>query len=130
MSERSAPVSLNEREKFMDALRGFAILGIFIANLIGLTLYNPTDTTKGWHFPELDKQMLFLQHVFIEGKFYSIFSLLFGWGLALQIKRTQGLAGNNSVGPVIIRRLFFMFLIGLIHVAIIWNGDIIAFYAL
>jgi uncharacterized protein len=74
--------------------------------------------------------MLFLQHLFIEGKFYSIFSLLFGWGLALQIKRTQRLAGNNSVSPVIIRRLFFMFLIGLIHVAIIWNGDIIAFYAL
>ena len=129
MTTRSVPVGLNEREHFMDALRGFAILGIFVANLSGLSFYDPNDTTSGWHFPELDKQMLFLQHVFIEGKFYSIFSLLFGWGLALQIKRTQASSGD-SVSPIIFRRLFFMLLIGLVHVAVIWNGDIITLYAL
>lgn len=129
MTAQHSPVSLNEREQFMDALRGFAILGIFIANLIGLSLYNPGDTTKGWHFGELDEHMLFLQHVFIEGKFYSIFSLLFGWGLALQIKRTQADSLGN-VHPVILRRLSFMFIIGLVHLAVIWNGDIITLYAL
>lgn len=123
------PVSLNQREEFMDALRGFAILGIFIANLIGLSIYNSNDTSKGFHFGELDKQMMFLQHVFIEGKFYSIFSLLFGWGLALQIKRTAA-STDTTISPIILRRLLFMFLIGLIHLAVIWNGDIIAFYAL
>lgn len=60
MIERPVPVKLNEREQFMDALRGFAILGIFIANLPGLCLYNPGDTARGWHFGELDKQMIFL----------------------------------------------------------------------
>jgi uncharacterized protein len=124
----ASPISLNEREKFMDALRGFAILGIFIANLIGLSLYNAGDTTKGFHFGEWDEHMMFLQHMFIEGKFYSIFSLLFGWGLALQVKRSS--IGTGKVSPLIIRRLLFMFLIGVIHVAVIWNGDIIALYAL
>jgi uncharacterized protein len=81
MTERHLPVSLKEREQFMDALRGYAILGIFIVNLSGLSLYNPSDTSKGWHFAEFDERMLFLQHLFLEGKFYSIFSLPFGWGL-------------------------------------------------
>jgi uncharacterized protein len=130
MTERPVPVDLSEREQFMDALRGFAILGIFIANLIGLSLYNPDNTTIGWHFGELDKKMLFVQHLFLEGKFYSIFSLLFGWGLALQIKRTQTDTTSLRPPPIIIRRLVFMFLIGLIHLAVIWNGDIITLYAL
>src|SRR5688572_32783383 len=123
MTERPVPVDLSEREQFMDALRGFAILGIFIVNLIGLCVYNPDNTTVGWHFAGLDKEMLFLQHLFLEGKFYSIFSLLFGWGLALQIKRTQTDKDRFRVHPIIIRRLLFMFLIGLIHIAVIWNGD-------
>jgi len=130
MTDRPVPVNLGEREQFMDALRGFAILGIFIVNLSGLCVYNPGDTSVGWHFPELDKKMLFLHHVFLEGKFYSIFSLLFGWGLALQIKRTNTASGGFGIHPVIIRRLLFMFLIGLIHLVVIWNGDIITLYAL
>ena len=130
MTKRPVPVDLSEREQFMDALRGFAILGIFIVNLIGLCVYDPGNTTVGWHFAGLDKEMLFLQHLFLEGKFYSIFSLLFGWGLALQIKRTQTDTGSFRVHPIIIRRLLFMLLIGLIHIAVIWNGDIITLYAL
>jgi len=130
MTPRPIPTNLHQREQFMDALRGFAILGIFIVNLSGLCLYNPEDTSRGWHFGELDKQVFFLQHVFLEGKFYSIFSLLFGWGLALQIKRTHTDAGAIKVSPLIIRRLIFMFLIGLIHLMVIWSGDIIALYAL
>ena len=130
MIERPVPVNLSEREQFMDALRGFAILGIFIANLPGLSIYDPGNTATGWHFGELDKQMIFLHHVLLEGKFYSIFSLLFGWGLALQIKRTQTDAVRLRVHPIILRRLLFMFLIGVIHLAVIWNGDIVALYAL
>jgi uncharacterized protein len=130
MVDRPAPVSHNEREQFMDALRGFAILGIFIVNLSGLALYNSNNQTTGWHFGELDKQMLFFHHFLLEGKFYSIFSLLFGWGLALQITRNQLTAQTSTIPSVIKRRLFFMLIIGVIHLAVIWNGDIIALYAL
>ena len=71
--------------------------------------------------------MTFLHHMFIEGKFYSIFSLLFGWGIALQVKR--GIAKGIDAVPTIRRRLAFMLLLGFVHL-LIWPGDIVFFYAL
>ena len=123
------PVKHNEREVFMDVLRGFAILGIFIANLgAGFSWYNEDAHLTGpFLLPHWDPKMTFLHHMFIEGKFYSIFSLLFGWGIALQIKR--GLASGMDALPAIKRRLCFMLLFGFIHL-LIWPGDIVFFYAL
>lgn len=112
----------------MDVLRGFAILGIFIANLNAFSWYSEGSGQTG---PFLlvfwDHKMAFLQHVFIEGKFYSIFSLLFGWGIALQIKR--GIDRGVDAVPIVRRRLLFMLLLGFLHL-LIWNGDIVFFYAL
>ncbi len=124
-----APVKAGEREIFMDVLRGFAILGIFIANLgAGFSWYNEQANATGTYLvPEWDHRMTMLHHWFIEGKFYSIFSLLFGWGIALQIKR--GLAGGGNPIPTIYRRLFFMLLLGACHL-LIWPGDIVFFYAM
>lgn len=124
-----APVQAKEREVFMDVLRGFAILGIFIANLgSGFSWYSESAHATGpMLLPELDHKMSFLHHMFIEGKFYSIFSLLFGWGIALQIKR--GMAGGINAIPTVRRRLLFMLLLGAVHL-MIWSGDIVFFYAL
>jgi len=124
-----APVQAKEREIFMDVLRGFAILGIFIANLgSGLSWYSEEANLTGpFLLPEWDHKMSFLHHLFIEGKFYSIFSLLFGWGIALQIKR--GKEKETDSIPTIKRRLLFMLLLGFIHL-MIWPGDIVFFYAL
>ena len=73
----NAPIQNHEREIFMDALRGFAILGIFIANLNFLSHYRGSDGAIGpWLLKGSDDVMSFLHHMFIEGKFYSIFSLL------------------------------------------------------
>lgn len=123
-----APVKANEREIFMDVLRGFAILGIFIANLNGFSWYReglPADSP--YLLPQADRSMSFLHHLFIEGKFYSIFSLLFGWGIALQFKRAAA-SGINAL-PTVRRRLFFMLLLGAVHL-LIWPGDIVFFYGL
>ncbi len=123
-----APVKQTEREIFMDVLRGFAILGIFIANLNSFSFYDPTYTGRSpYLLPKADHSMAFLHHMLIEGKFYSIFSLLFGWGIALQFKRAAA-AGVNAL-PTIRRRLFFMLLLGAVHL-LIWPGDIVFFYAL
>ncbi len=122
------PIKNNEREVFLDALRGFAILGIFIANLGGFSLFNGDAKIvspyilKGW-----DDVVEFLHAMFIEGKFYSIFSLLFGWGIALQLKRGTEM-GVNSIATIR-RRLLFMLLLGAFHL-LIWIGDIVFFYAL
>ena len=124
-----APVQTKEREIFMDVLRGFAVLGIFIANLgSGFSWYKESDhltgslLLTGW-----DHKMQYLHQMFIEGKFYSIFSLLFGWGIALQIKRATD-KGIDAI-PTIKRRLVVMLLLGAIHL-LIWSGDIVFFYAM
>jgi len=123
-----SPVKAAEREIFMDVLRGFAILGIFIANLAGFSWYNEGAKLTGpFLVPAWDHKMSFLHHMFIEGKFYSIFSLLFGWGIALQVKR--GLDKGTDALPTIKRRLVFMLLLGAFHL-MLWPGDIVFFYAL
>ncbi|MBK8520392.1 MAG: DUF418 domain-containing protein [Ferruginibacter sp.] len=123
-----SPVKAAEREIFMDVLRGFAILGIFIANLNGLSWYSDNAKITGpFLLPDWDHKMSFLHQIFIEGKFYSIFSLLFGWGIALQIKK--GMDNGINPMPTVKRRLLFMLLLGFMHL-LIWNGDIVFFYAL
>lgn len=126
--ENITPIKTQEREIFMDALRGFAILGIFIANLGGFSHFDDdAQVVSPWIVKGADDAMSFLHHMLIEGKFYSIFSLLFGWGIALQIKR--GLANGVDALPTIKRRLLFMMLFGAMHL-LIWSGDIVFFYAL
>ena len=123
------PVQSAERIHLIDALRGIAILGIFIANLpVGFSFYDASLPNTGPWFNPWDKQTVFIEHLLIEGKFYSIFSLLFGWGLAIQLKRSE-LKGLTPVSFVR-RRLLFMFLLGLAHLLLLWTGDIVAFYAL
>jgi uncharacterized protein len=121
------PVQSNERESFMDVLRGFAILGIFLANLNGFTWYAESANATGPYISSLDHKMQFLHHIFIEGKFYSIFSLLFGWGIALQFKRAA--AKGIDAASTVRRRLFFMLILGAVHL-MLWPGDIVFFYAL
>lgn len=122
-----APVQLKDREVFMDVLRGIAILGIFIANLQFFSYYSST-ASGAYVYPTLDKKFSFLHAMFIEGKFYSIFSLLFGWGIALQMSRSS--VDDTATSKFIKRRLWFMMLLGGIHLIFIWTGDIVAFYAM
>jgi uncharacterized protein len=123
-----APVTLKDREIFMDVLRGFAILGIFIANLHFFSYYNGSITQGKFIYPALDKQADFLHAMFIEGKFYSIFSMLFGWGIALQMGRSS--LEDKQAAKFIRRRLWFMMLLGGIHLVFIWMGDIVCFYSM
>ena len=124
----TTPTQNNERETFMDALRGFAILGIFIANLAHLSFYNDdAEIVSPWMVEGWDHTIRFLHYMFIEGKFYSIFSLLFGWGIALQLKR--GASRGIDAFPIVKRRLSIMLLLGALHL-LIWTGDIVFFYAL
>ena len=128
MQPKLTPIRDQQRIWLMDALRGFAILGIFIANLKGFTFYDPHANNSGKYFTSFDGKLDFLETMFVEGKFYSIFSFLFGWGIALQLARTK----SNGAKPLsfVIRRLLIMALLGLAHLILIWIGDIVLFYSL
>ena len=118
-----------ERIEILDGLRGLALLGILLANIL---------IFSGWVFMT-DEQRLALagseavawqyrfHHMLIDGKFYTIFSMLFGAGFALQIAR---LAARGADGLRIYRRRVLILLgIGLIH-SLFWDGDILTLYAL
>ncbi len=122
-----APVSNSQRIEYIDIMRGIAIFGILIANLRWFTLYTP-GFDGAFVYPGIDELIHRLQHIFIEGKFYSIFSMLFGWGIALQMKRSK--KEDALTAKFIRRRLFFMLLLGGIHLFFIWEGDIVFLYGL
>src|SRR5207248_6673272 len=65
------------------------------------------------------------EKVFVDGKFYSVFSLLFGIGFGLQLAR-----GDEAALPRFKRRLRILLAIGAIHAFLIWAGDILMLYAL
>lgn len=123
------PTRQMEREHFLDVLRGFALLGIFIANLAHLSMYKFIGKLlPNGIYSSFDGSMEFLHTMLIEGKFYTIFSLLFGWGLALQMQRLS----DQDLNPLVLikRRIWAMLLLGLVHLFLVWPGDIVAFYAM
>lgn len=119
-----------ERIELLDALRGFALLGILLANILywsGWGLMTGDQRLALAGADAIDWQYRF-HHLVVDGKFYTIFSLLFGAGFALQIAR---LTARGQEGMRIYRRRVFILLaIGLVHSWFIWDGDILTLYAL
>jgi len=76
---------------------------------------------------DLDKWLEYFHIAFLDGKFYSIFSMLFGIGFAIIFYDKKG-EGNRLT--LFYRRLFILLIIGIVHAFFIWDGDILMFYAL
>lgn len=112
----------NKRNRIesVDALRGFALLGIIIANIP----YPMNSAISG----ELDSLMTFLFHVLVDKKFITIFSILFGFGFYIQMKRAE--EKNIDFQKYFVIRMLLLFGIGSLHAFLVWNGDIIRAYAL
>jgi uncharacterized protein len=121
---------VQERAQILDILRGFALLGICIANAgyFSLYIFQKPEQLIILQTAPVDMWLKHFQNAFITGKFYSIFSLLFGIGFAIIFfqKNTETKKGLSFF----YRRLFFLMLFGLIHSFLIWDGDILFFYAL
>ena len=109
-----------KRYVILDALRGFAILGICLANFPEFSLWTFSDPA-GWTIT--DKVTRAVQTFLVDGKFYTLFSLLFGMGFSIQLEN----AGQKT--RTFYRRMTVLFLIGLIHLLFLWSGDILMLYA-
>jgi uncharacterized protein len=123
------PVPLNERAEILDVLRGFAILGIFLANSAVYSLYVFQDEAVQQSMPgaEWNQWLKYFNHIFIDGKFYSLFSLLFGVGFSIILNKSDGKGKNPLL--IFYRRIGIMVGIGLAHMMFLWEGDIIFIYA-
>ena len=125
MSENSILTS-GKRIETIDVLRGFALTGILYAHMIiwytGAALpaqvYYSYDST-------VDHVAMAVFGAFVFGKFFSVFSFLFGLSFYLHFRRRRS---TPNFSKVYIWRLLLLFLFGIVH-HLIWRGDILAIYA-
>lgn len=124
----AAPV--NRRIAAIDALRGFALLGIALANYPEFSLFNFLDGTAQAALPHsaADGLLSFLMAALVDGKFYTIFSLLFGMGFAI-IQSNAKRRGADGM-RIFYRRMAILAIIGACHLMFVWSGDILLLYAL
>jgi len=117
------------RLEHLDVLRGFALLGILLVNFEWFT--RPLQAVMLGEDPNLAGLDLFVAQAvaaLAEGKFYPLFSMLFGAGFALMLERA-GARGAPFWG-LYLRRLIVLLVFGLAHVLLVWSGDILLVYSL
>jgi uncharacterized protein len=122
-------IDVDERIGLIDALRGFALFGVLIANLPVLSGadYLPEDLASRLPTAGADKIVERIIAFLIDGKFITLFSFLFGVGFSIQLERARraGLGVSRYA-----RRLGVMLALGVAHATLIWWGDILTVYAL
>ncbi len=126
MSKPTAARPTEERIAALDTLRGFAIFGILVVNI--LLFGTPYDVSDGVWTQPLDLAAVGFMLAFAEGKFYPVFSFLFGLGFMLQMD--SAVRRGTDFVPFFIRRMLILFGFGLMHALLLSHFDILAVYAL
>ncbi|MFW6095274.1 MAG: DUF418 domain-containing protein, partial [Bacteroidota bacterium] len=129
MSINVSPISRSERIELIDALRGLAIFGILMVNMP--LMYEPITQMLVGASQDIPLHQIVSESFikfFFEGKFYVIFSIMFGVGFWIFLNKVT--PNGSSIVPLFRRRLFFLLLFGIAHVLFLWAGDILIFYAL
>lgn len=109
----------------LDVIRGFAILGILLLNIYSFS--RPADYSHSLLWTEagysaLDEALYGIQTLFFTGRFLTIFNVLFGVSLLL--------IADKYGAAYLQRRLWWLAAFGLLHGALVWEGDILLWYAL
>lgn len=120
----AAPVSARERIAVIDVVRGFALFGVLLVNMMYFAwpAYRQVLELSIWQHP-VDQVSNALLLFLAEGKFFTLFSLLFGLGLSLQMQRSEGIVGR------FMRRMVVLLAFGCLHIGLLWYGDILVLYA-
>ena len=122
------PVTANQRIEALDVVRGFALLGIFLMNI---EWFNRPISSLGAGMPRgltgLDWWASWFVLYFVQGKFWTIFSLLFGMGFAVMLTRAERAGREFKI--VYLRRVLALALFGAAHFVLLWEGDILFTYA-
>ncbi|SFP27598.1 uncharacterized protein SAMN05216330_106240 [Bradyrhizobium sp. Ghvi] len=129
-SDRAAtPIPSAERIDAVDVLRGIALFGVMAINLVmefRVSIFEQFLAPETLASP-IDRAVETVLTQAIELKAFALFSLLFGAGLAIQFDR---LAHSERRTMLLVRRLAVLLGFGIVHLCLIWNGDILTEYAL
>lgn len=129
MKEILKAISFNNRIISIDILRGFALLGIIMVNVLGFNasffdfggFYNniPNDFQKNFYSIYIS---------LTADKFIFLFSFLFGYGIFMQYRRFT--EKGKRFTPFFTKRMIVLALFGLLHIIFLWAGDILFLYAI
>ncbi|ARD49099.1 hypothetical protein SporoP33_13200 [Sporosarcina sp. P33] len=122
------PTPLTERVEALDYLRGIALLGILIANMLHFHSPYAYMDPYSWYTIPSEQSMFHFIDVFIEASFYPLFAMLFGYGINMQYEKS--VKQNTAFGPFMAKRMTVLLLFGVLHAVLIWSGDILVTYAL
>ncbi|RZJ83444.1 MAG: DUF418 domain-containing protein, partial [Massilia sp.] len=122
------PVADNERIQSLDVVRGFALIGILLMNV---EFFNRATATLGSGMQAgltgANFWVSYFVQYFVVGKFWTIFSLLFGMGFAVMLTRAER-AGRGFLVPYM-RRIAALAIFGALHHIFLFSGDILFSYA-
>ncbi|MFT3807603.1 DUF418 domain-containing protein [Arenimonas sp.] len=122
------PVQAAERIHALDIVRGFALIGIFLMNVEWFSRpITELGTGVNASLTGMDYVASWFIYTFVQGKFWTMFSLLFGMGFAVMLGRAET-TERSFVAPYI-RRIIGLFLFGSAHFVFVWTGDILHNYA-
>ncbi|WP_170006686.1 DUF418 domain-containing protein [Bacillus fonticola] len=110
----------------IDVTRGIALLGILLINV--MSFHAPFLYVDPYTYWEEEFWLYSLIDLFVQGSFYPLFSLLFGFGTVFLFEKC--VREGRRFLSVYIRRLLFLAIVGLLHGLFIWSGDILFAYAL
>jgi uncharacterized protein len=123
------PSASNERLVQIDALRGFALLGILSVNIWAFAdPYYASTSSNPAYASMLDHGIRLLIALLFETKFYLLFSFLFGYSFTLQMAAAE--RANAAFVPRMVRRQLALLIVGLAHGALLYYGEILSTYAL
>lgn len=130
--ETAGPVQRSERISSLDVLRGFALLGILLMNIVGFALYFSAydDPTVAGGATGANLGVWVVMHILAEGKMRCLFSMVFGASMILLTARMEERGAAAASGDVYYRRTLWLMLFGIVHAYLLWLGDILYPYAL
>lgn len=116
------PIIANDRIDVIDLIRGFALAGLPFINVLALWQSNIQLSGE-----KMDVWLQRLLYIFVEGRFYAIFSFLFGLGLWIFLTRAQKNKDRPSL--LFVRRMLILFVVGMLH-QLINPGEALMIYAI
>lgn len=123
------PVERAVRVTSLDCIRGFAVLGILLMNIVGLGMYGAAyiDPTVAGGATGANLWTWIVMHVLADGKMRCLFSMIFGASIILLTSRLES---RRDVADIYYRRTIWLLLFGILHAYLFWWGDILYTYAL
>jgi uncharacterized protein len=123
------PVHTNDRYLSIDVVRGIALLGILLMNIVAMGLpfsYHNPAPMSGWNLRVWE-----MNELFVEGTMRGLFTMLFGAGMVLLTFRAEEKGVGVEVADIYYRRLLWLLLLSLIHAyLLLFHGEVLFFYAL